>query len=376
MSTPTSLEATVKLPSAFAKLPVEVCERIIDSLGHHHIYGDLTYYRTLGSCALTCRALTRSRVNLFRGIELTSRARFYSFAKLLTTSPDVAEYVSSVHVACDDLRLVTNFPIVFAHKLPRLKWLVFYGDWERDQILPAHPAFYLAISTFSSVVKLSLYDMWFRTFQDFVNLICSFPNLSNLDWTALKWKRIGEDPFRHAQYQHKLNLCSLDLDRSDLIAASRMLSAVSASLSHLGLGFSEDVSESVFDQNISLAQFPSLRTLVIWLSLPTKFSGYAWVPALLSKITSPHVSEVVFRYRYDFEVKDIDFDKELVYLDHARIEEVLSRKLFSGLRRVLFVFRRAFVDAYGYDRDKMHEKLGERFSKVRDRGLLDVTFQP
>ncbi|KAH9913498.1 hypothetical protein B0H21DRAFT_893378 [Amylocystis lapponica] len=358
------------------RLPVEVCEKIVDSLEPSNIYGDLTYYRTLGSCALTCRALTpRSRVNLFRGIELTSRARFYSFAKLLTTSPDVAEYVTSVHVACDDLRLVTNFPIVFAHKLPRLKWLVFYGDLERDQVLPAHPAFYLAISTFSSVVKLSLYDLWFQTFQDFIDLVCSLPNLSNLDCTALKWKRVSEDPFKHAQYQHKLNLYSPNLDRSDLIAASRMFSAVPASLSHVGLGFSEDISEFLLDENISLARFPTLRTLIIWLSLPAKFPGYFWVPGLLLKITSPHVSEVVFKYQYDFEVKDFDFDKELGYVDHARIKEIFSRKLFSGLQRVLFVFRRAFGDAYGYNRDKKHGKLGERFSKMRNRGLLDVTFR-
>lgn len=167
-----------KIPLSTAMLPlipVEVWERVIDELSIH-----LT---TLWSCALVCKAWqARSRFHLISRVTLTNRQQIYRLARLLDEHPELRTRVQTVHLRPEMLAgpmmHLTGFASMLAKKLPAVTslWL-FHSKWMPNT---AQNNTFLHLSSFSSLLELSLRGVTFSSPLILARLICSFPNLGSV----------------------------------------------------------------------------------------------------------------------------------------------------------------------------------------------------
>ena len=79
------------------RLPIEVCENVIDMLYSQHLHDQLEHSRALHSCALVCRAWRiRSQRNLFYSVVLCATEAVYKLAAVLDNGPHLSDYVHEV----------------------------------------------------------------------------------------------------------------------------------------------------------------------------------------------------------------------------------------------------------------------------------------
>lgn len=97
-----------------SRLPIEVCERVIDECLHL----DWPHHETLGACALTCSQwLPRSRYNLYHELRLQVSKKASSIVDTFTARPELAEHVRVIDI-CPSGRYV---PLTQVLSLPALK---------------------------------------------------------------------------------------------------------------------------------------------------------------------------------------------------------------------------------------------------------------
>ncbi|KAI0698800.1 hypothetical protein C8Q76DRAFT_802869 [Earliella scabrosa] len=111
-----------------SRLPTELCERVINLVGH-----SLREYSTLQACSLTCTAfLPSSRINLYQSVHLIGRDRFDLFVRTLATTPRFGSFVQDLTVVGDSKQPYLPFasPFLLQH-LPNLDRLTLWIDWDQ-----------------------------------------------------------------------------------------------------------------------------------------------------------------------------------------------------------------------------------------------------
>lgn len=184
---PTSGELSETLQD---RIPQEIWENVIDMLWDHR--------PTLLACALTCRRwLPRSRHRLFIIIHLCKAQQLDGFSKLLAVTPSVDDLVRDlvIYYTRENTapRPFSLFPILLARKLTKVEHIQFEGDYSvpSPYLAPLPGYYFLSLSQFTSVTKLSLCTLRFATFAEIRRVICALPNLSELCCIHLIWNTTG-----------------------------------------------------------------------------------------------------------------------------------------------------------------------------------------
>ncbi len=171
-----------------SRLPLEVCERIIDCVPSLKVADNSAHENnklrrnTLVACALTCRAwLFRSRHHLHFSISIYDKVEFDHFVALLNQTPEIASFV--VHLTTgtraqkDKLQEWSHLvPFSLASPLSKLKTVLFNNcDWRN-----LHPSFLMMTAQFTSVTRMTLQDLKLGSSRELVQLIFSFSSLIEL----------------------------------------------------------------------------------------------------------------------------------------------------------------------------------------------------
>ncbi|EIW55920.1 uncharacterized protein TRAVEDRAFT_60048 [Trametes versicolor FP-101664 SS1] len=160
-------------------LPIELYEHAIDSLGDE---------ASLKATSLVCRAwLPRSRLNLFRVIELSLAGDLDRLAGLLSHAPHLAAYVEEIDISENSFlgvlrpaqTIAARLPVVLsAHSLVQPRLLTIHDQaW-----LPTRydPDYLFSLSRLSSVTSLDLFDVIFTTLADFSIVLRALSHLTSL----------------------------------------------------------------------------------------------------------------------------------------------------------------------------------------------------
>ncbi|KAI8986799.1 hypothetical protein BD414DRAFT_43358 [Trametes punicea] len=198
--------------SSSSVFPIEIYEQIIEDIGQEALdpIDRSPLYRsralkTLWSCALTCRAwVPKSNACLYRQLtfsqdDVIMRPLLQTLdahpalrtlvTELTITRRNVTNTTRSSQAAVnaspftrpDSVRCML-FPIIMAHRFPRLEHLRlnpdgdFYRGEETRGII-VHRAFLASLRTFRSVVKLSLCRVLFESYPDLEKILFAFPCL-------------------------------------------------------------------------------------------------------------------------------------------------------------------------------------------------------
>ncbi|OSD07816.1 hypothetical protein PYCCODRAFT_1449007 [Trametes coccinea BRFM310] len=380
-----------------AGLPIELLELAIDFLEDE---------QSLKATSLVCKAwLPRSRLNLFRTIELCLPGHLDHFATLLTESPHIAPYVEALDISENSLlavfrpskAIVARFPrIVASCALVQLRRLTIHHQlWLPTRYSPDYLQF---LSRLSSITTLHLYDVTFTSIADFslvlraferltslsakhldcqrqldsaiaADIGCSLPLLTKLSVDATHPTSVIDWLLRHTQLPAICDVeCSYELstnDRSQGLGAfwsnsGGTLERLSLSITKRSAGARFPV--EVIEQQLDLSPCRELRMLRLDCRHERGVApDWSWLTWLLSHIRRRTLRKVVF---------DFQSSSHAIASLHAFAEEVdgiLTSDPFSHiLESVIFKFD--FRDAREPD-DKCFTDL---FPRLRVRNLLRV----
>ena len=192
------------------RLPIEVCENVIDMLYSVVLRDQVEHTRALHSCALVCRAWRiRSQRNLFYSVVLHGAEAVRRLAAALDNGPHLSDYVCEVILIGRTLHTTTNplsiFPISLHGKLPRLERMFMHRvrsgeDWcpttsglgtaKCLEYLPLHPRFPLLLSVFTTVTSLLISGITFLHFKDLAEMANTLPSLQELTCASVCCKML------------------------------------------------------------------------------------------------------------------------------------------------------------------------------------------
>ncbi|KAF8487967.1 hypothetical protein JB92DRAFT_3148386 [Gautieria morchelliformis] len=304
-------------------LPGELIDRVID-----HLHDDLP---SLRACCIACRAWVASaRFHIFHDIVLsTELTNVLRVLVLLENSPHIFALVRSLtikgHYDMWSHYLNVVIPLI-APKLTRLKTLRVH----RVTLALQHPKVLSAlIHNFSTLQELSIIAVTFKRFGDFATLIVEHPFLKYLDLGEIRWNEsvtaashwenmFQEYPDLRSRLRcvglHNLPPSSVDWisEHYHILAAhmftrptfslplspqmARIIQLLGSSLEHLTLRTCQVILESPEKAKMDLLSLNTrLRTLTFdYLLLSKTSESYAWVPTLLSQVTSRYMEEISF----------------------------------------------------------------------------------
>ncbi|KAI0658989.1 hypothetical protein C8Q70DRAFT_916383 [Cubamyces menziesii] len=169
-------------------LPIELWELVIDFLDDE---------QTLKTTSLVCKAwLSRSRLNLFRTIELCLPRHLDYFQTLLLDSPHLAPYLETVDVSENSLialfrparAILARLPHVISSSTPaQPRRLAVHNQlW-----LPTryHPDYLDSLSRLTSLTCLDIFDVTFTTVADISSILRALPRLTSLSAKHLDCQR-------------------------------------------------------------------------------------------------------------------------------------------------------------------------------------------
>ena len=197
-----------------SRLPVEVCENVIDMLYSMDLQDQVEHSRALHSCALVCKAWrVRSQRNLFYSVVLQDTDALEKFAAVLDNGPHLSDYVHEVmlfeHITHTTAGPLSLFPVALYGKLPNLEEIAVKRIREARhwyhrapnsataksiEHLALHPRFPLFLSAFTSVVGLYISNITFQHFNDFLATINALPALQRLLCDGLWCMALGPLP--------------------------------------------------------------------------------------------------------------------------------------------------------------------------------------
>ncbi|KZT06094.1 uncharacterized protein LAESUDRAFT_197771 [Laetiporus sulphureus 93-53] len=172
------------------RLPLEICERIIDHLDPDWYAGER---QTLLNCALICRGwYAESRAVLFEEPELRTWKQAVACVTSLKQIPLLAARVRQLRIGhhSDSETVVTgaelaSILVMLAEKLPNLARLAFsHVSFEHCSMRVL--AFW-SLHEFSHITSLWLLSVTLPSASPFVQVICSFPHLQDLYCYDLRW---------------------------------------------------------------------------------------------------------------------------------------------------------------------------------------------
>ena len=200
--------------SGSCRLPIEVCENVIDMLYSQGLDDQVEHSRALHSCALVCRAWrVRSQRNLFYSVVLHGTDAVRRLASVLDNGPHLRDYVREVLLIGRTLHTTTSplslFPVMLYGKLPKLvrliaKHVMDEEDWypttsenktaKPSTHLPLHPRFPLFLSAFTTITRLVLIDVTFVHFNEFLGMVNALPALQQLWCQSVACMTLGPLP--------------------------------------------------------------------------------------------------------------------------------------------------------------------------------------
>lgn len=211
------------------RLPVEVCEQVIDQVALFRVLNWWQRYDTLHSCALVCRSwVPRSRVRLFHSVWLNSKRRASSFLAALSISSGLSQFVQELWIAgsrkkgnsdgwiYDVLRILPKL-------LKNLHGLIY------ENLPTLHPIFVPLSSRFTTVKSFAFYgssDLKSQSFREVIQLVNQFKNLRELTISA-SWT-VTPSPSAWRGRSHSLSKCHLlQENEARWLAASRSTRSLS-----------------------------------------------------------------------------------------------------------------------------------------------------
>ncbi|KAJ3489342.1 hypothetical protein NLI96_g2193 [Meripilus lineatus] len=153
--------------SSIPKLPVEVCERIIDnaSIG------------TAKRCSQVCHSwLPRSRVIIFETVTLRSSSKASKLLSLLSRSPSIGYYVCVLRISgpSEIRRWIRDVIRTLPPLLPNVHTL------SLSELPHLDSAFYTSVSQFTKVKSLELTLLRAHSIREIIQIVNGFENLRNL----------------------------------------------------------------------------------------------------------------------------------------------------------------------------------------------------
>jgi hypothetical protein len=361
-----------------AVLPAELIDQVID-----HLHDDVLALR---ACCLTSREwLPGARFHIFHDVLLSSPDRADAFVKLLVTWPHLSHFIQCLIIQGDAYHIYakldyldTVLPMI-APKLTRLRSL----RVDNVTLAYANPKVLSAlIHHFPALKEIYLSSVTFDRFRDFAALVVAHPLIERLGVGRIWWNGSMKETSRweyvlqsYPDSRSRLRHVSLNDTAADVldwilshyrvlpihtvthstISASlvphmaRFFHALGPSLEHLT--FSIQSIESPLELHGSLhiggvflhmltpfldlekasliSSNTRLRGLTFDSLLLIQRTSYAWIPILLSQVTSLTIEEINF-------VVVCNKPEILGALDLERIQDVLTMAPFSRLERVVF----------------------------------------
>ncbi|KAH9829531.1 uncharacterized protein C8Q71DRAFT_399834 [Rhodofomes roseus] len=200
-------------------VPGELCDRIIDAVGYGVREWDFVTCRdSLRACSLVCKAwLPRSRMHLWTTVTLCGRNELQALSRVLTKYSHWGNNVFELNIDIDDAGWQT-FPLLLAHKLPRMVQLRLQGRREHNGNLLLRPLHFSALSTFTSclhwtewrhcavpsaplykatsVTRFQISDVALPSLSALGYVLISLPSLTTLICEFVSWDNDGSSlPF-------------------------------------------------------------------------------------------------------------------------------------------------------------------------------------
>ncbi|KAH9947037.1 hypothetical protein B0H21DRAFT_708760 [Amylocystis lapponica] len=207
------------------RVPVDIWEDIIDLLREDLI--------ALRACALTCwQWVPRSRLHLFRVVELWTSQDLALCTQLLIDAPHLGDLIHELHICHNKYfmvpisrqftfsQLLNAFPAMLLRKLPRLDVLSI-GNPSSNPFTPVvtmedvtlYHTFFPVFSLFRSVTRLELVAVHFSTAMEFAQLIHALSNLSTLHCRQVVWRSAARyDPTRFETLERRPALIHLHIE--------------------------------------------------------------------------------------------------------------------------------------------------------------------
>ncbi|RPD60847.1 hypothetical protein L227DRAFT_85676 [Lentinus tigrinus ALCF2SS1-6] len=187
------------------RLPFELLEHIVDNIRNDDVddvdfYPNLDEYRTFCACCLVCRGLlSRSRRNLLRRVCIQNMRQLKCFSWMLDTAEENRSHVVELIVfsIAEKPSPAESFSVMFAHKLPNLRFLQLrteMGPVPDPAMRPAvgmHRSALACLSAFQDVEELQLFGLRFLQYKHFLRLVSSLPKLSTLQCMQLWFNPSG-----------------------------------------------------------------------------------------------------------------------------------------------------------------------------------------
>lgn len=183
-----------------ARLPLEVCELIIDFAAEFWEYSDFCEQprrTTLHACALTCRAwVPRCRYHLFYTSDLLQNAdHLAGYVRMLRAHPDLTTLARRLRISgtFDNVKAhwISTLPLSLCPLLPNLTHIVFTAQVSK-QLTPFHPQFFQTLSQFKTVTELHYTCHACQPFSNFCRFVLAFHNLRRLHVDGeLAWEKAG-----------------------------------------------------------------------------------------------------------------------------------------------------------------------------------------
>jgi len=171
------------------RLPHEVVDLIIDFLHNDR--------HTLATCAIVCRSwLPSSRYHLFSRVDL-SLSDIEHFAKLFKRPKSTfPSYIQSLSLAGNASSAQQRAPYVGWTYLEGLDAVdsLYLRHIEREALQPlAHSKL---LSSFHHLTRLDIAGIFCHSFDDVLDIICTYPHLRELSVSAIWWQVPGSQTFK------------------------------------------------------------------------------------------------------------------------------------------------------------------------------------
>ncbi len=166
-----------------ALLPIDVCERIIDSCNSCPRFFYPQHLADLGACALTCQDwLPRSRLNLYSSVRLRNARQLYAFLNTIAAHPFLADFVQELVVGrstmTPDNPSERYLPFAHAALVSALRGVrrlhLCHYQWQ------AHHPRYIQLAARYPIVELSLLGGTYQTLADVFRVVWAFEHLQVL----------------------------------------------------------------------------------------------------------------------------------------------------------------------------------------------------
>ncbi|KAH9931232.1 uncharacterized protein B0H18DRAFT_100720 [Fomitopsis serialis] len=364
---------------AISRLPVEVCERIIDYLAAGWDTGYVVakgepHLTALTSCALVCQDwYFLTWYHLRRRVHLRDRTDVLSLSKTLRAKPRLREVIQQVVISGaspgerQPIRHLGTFAVMLAGKAPRLRVITIEdAEWTIGSVRMEDIGF---LGVFSYISTLDLSNVTLSSVAQLSHLVSALPRLrillclnvdclqkqhvspaslplnsANLEVLEVRWVAPAvEDLFVQISRASRVRYLALgvdgELDPSSAASRSQtLLDASSTSAATVVLYINhrspirDDAIDATVERHCNLSHHDHLWRLEISLYHP--FAAWPWIPHILSRIVSKHFQAmaVTLRLRTDHNAEDLDGLLTTVEQDDvlARLDSILQEKRFSN----------------------------------------------